>query len=52
MAKQKLFPKTSTNDDKQEPHDKFSDLASKVVSVPKAEIDKREEQWQNTRKKR
>jgi hypothetical protein len=50
MAKQRLFPK-ALEDDKREPHDKFTALASKVVTVPKSEIDKREKQWQRDRDK-
>jgi hypothetical protein len=44
MAKQRLFPKAPANT-KRTPHDKFAALASKVVTVPKAEIDSRETQW-------
>ena len=50
MAKERLFPKTHA-DDKREPHDKFSDFASKIVAVPKSEIDKREKKWQTSRVK-
>jgi hypothetical protein len=50
MAKQRLFPKAPEHD-RREPHDKFTALASKVVTVPKAEIDKREREWQHERKK-
>ena len=48
MAKDKLFP-PKTADDKRNPHDKFSDLASKIVTVPKSEIDKREAEWKRQR---
>jgi hypothetical protein len=53
MAKERLFP-PKTAVDKREPHDKFSDFALKVVTVPKSEIDEREKQWQkrNAIKKR
>lgn len=51
MAKERLFPKPSA-DDKREPHDKFSDLAAKIVTVPKSEIDKREEQWRSRRRRK
>jgi hypothetical protein len=50
MAKQRLFPK-APEDDKREPHDKFTALASKVVTVPKTEIDKREKQWRRLKSK-
>jgi hypothetical protein len=30
---------------RRDPHKKFQDLASRVVSVPKKEIDKREKDW-------
>lgn len=47
MAKQRLFPETSkAPSDDREPHEKFSDFASKIVTVPKSEIDKRERKWQ------
>jgi hypothetical protein len=49
MAKQRLFPKTSDND-KREPHDRFAELAKRVVNVPKERIDKREKQWREGRK--
>ena len=48
MAKEKLFPKAPA-DDKREPHDKFSDFAAKIVTVPKSEIDQREQAWQRQR---
>jgi hypothetical protein len=48
MAKEKLFP-TAQADDRREPHEKFSDFAAKIVTVPKSEIDKREKQWQRKR---
>ena len=51
MAKERLFPKAPA-DDQREPHDKFLDFASKIVTVPKSEIDKREKQWQRKRKQR
>lgn len=44
VAKERLFPRAPAND-RRAPHDKFSDFAQKVVSVPKSEIDKREKQW-------
>lgn len=46
MAKDKLFPKAPA-DDERAPHDKFSDFAAKIVTVPKSELDKREKQWQD-----
>lgn len=51
MAKERLFPSKAADDDTRKPHDKFSDLASQIVTVPKSEIDEREKQWQHERKK-
>jgi hypothetical protein len=44
MANQRLFPES---DDKREPQKKFDETASKVFSVPKSEIDKREKEWRD-----
>jgi hypothetical protein len=52
MAKEKLFPTKAPDDDQRDPHDKFSDLASKVVTVPKSEIDERDKQWQRNKSSR
>lgn len=49
MAKERLFP-TAPADDKREPHDKFTEFASKIVTVPKSDVDEREKEWQRTRK--
>jgi hypothetical protein len=51
MANTKLFPSPEPNapDDKREPHEKFSDLASRVVTVPKKIIDRREQHWKRQR---
>lgn len=51
MAKQKLIPKVA-DDDTREPHERFSALAAKIVTVPKSEIDKRETKWQKARRVR
>jgi hypothetical protein len=52
MAKQRLFPESPTSDkDKREPHQKFDDLAARVLSVPKSEIDQREKHWRRTKNK-
>jgi hypothetical protein len=45
MAKEKLFPSPDKAPDKREPHERFSDFAAKIVTVPKSEIDKREAKW-------
>jgi hypothetical protein len=50
MAKEKLIPKPP-DDEKTNPRERFSALAGKVFSVPKSEIDKREEQWRKERRK-
>lgn len=49
MAKQRLFPEPEG--DKRDPKKRFDETASKVFSVPKAEIDKREDVWQQKHKK-
>jgi hypothetical protein len=49
VAKEKMFPKAP--DDKREPYQRFSDLASKVLTVPKSEIDKREKEWRRKPKR-
>ena len=51
VAKEKLFPKAPA-DDRREPHQRFSDFASRIVTVPKSEIDKREKGWRKSHKKR
>lgn len=51
MAKQRLFPEKAPTD-KQEPHERFTDLATRVVNVTKAEITEREEAWRLNRKAR
>jgi hypothetical protein len=51
MAKEKLFPKTPA-DDTREPHEKFSDFATKIVTVPKSEIDEREKRWRKLKRRR
>jgi hypothetical protein len=43
-AKEKLIPKPPDTG-KTGPKGKFSEFASKIFSVPKSEIDKREQQW-------
>jgi hypothetical protein len=45
MAKQKLFPEPPNDPDTREPHERFKDLASRVVSVPKEKVDEREREW-------
>jgi hypothetical protein len=50
MAKERLFP-PQAHDETREPHDKFSDFAAKIVTVPKSEIDKREKRWQQAKAK-
>lgn len=51
MAKQRLFPEKAPTD-KQEPHERFTDLARRVVNVPKDTIDEREHRWRVTRRRR
>ena len=53
MAKQRLFPEPPkpSDEDAHTNQQRFSDLAGKVFSVPKSEIDKREKQWRRHRKR-
>jgi hypothetical protein len=53
MAKQRLFPEPqkTSDDDKTGTREQFEHVASRVFSVPKSEIDKREKQWKNRRRK-
>jgi hypothetical protein len=44
MAKEKIVPEPP-DADKTGPKGRFVEIASKVFSVPKTEIDKREQQW-------
>jgi hypothetical protein len=49
MSKQRLFPKALA-DNKREPQEQFNDIARRIFSVPKSEIDEREKQWQEQRR--
>lgn len=42
-------PEIDTSLDKH-PHERFTDLAKTVLSVPKTEIDKREAKWQKRKR--
>jgi hypothetical protein len=48
MAKGKLIPEPPDTD-KTGPKGRFAEIASKVFSVPKDEIDEREKRWHKTR---
>ena len=52
--KERLFPEPPDQQegDGRKPYERFSDLASKVLRVPKAEIDKRDEQWQRDKSRK
>jgi hypothetical protein len=50
MAKQKLIPEPPDTD-KTAPKARFVELATRVFRLPKSEIDKREQQWQDARKR-
>ena len=51
MTRKLLFPKRPlTDDDHRKPHEKFRDLTTKVMAVPKSEIDKREKKWRKKKK--
>jgi hypothetical protein len=41
VAREKLFKPKPPDDDRQEPHERFRTLATKVLSVPKREIEER-----------
>lgn len=48
--REKLFPEPERDPEvDQKPYEHFADLATKVLRVPKAEIDKREKEWQRKR---
>jgi hypothetical protein len=49
VAKEKLIPKPP-NDDKRDPQQRFNDLAAKIFTVPKSEIDEREKQWRHKKR--
>lgn len=46
MAKEKLIPPNENPDDERQPHERFTDLASKVMKVTKKEIEDRERDWE------
>lgn len=53
MANQRLFPEQHKNEpDEREPRERFNDIASKVFSTPKSDIDEREKKWQEHRSRR
>ena len=49
MAKERLFPAPEKQPDKREPHERFAEFASRIVNVPKGEIDKREKKWRKNK---
>ena len=52
MAKQRLFPEHHGKaSDTSDPRERFSDLATKVFTVPKSEIDEREKAWRKKHSK-
>jgi hypothetical protein len=53
MTKRRLFPEPpkESEDDTRPSRERFSDLSTKVFSVPKSEIDKREKEWQRMKGK-
>jgi hypothetical protein len=54
MAKQRLFPEPQkeTDDAKTGTRHNFEHLATRIFTVPKSEIDKREKQWLRDRAKK
>lgn len=51
VAREKLIPPTQdADDDTRKPHERFEDLAARLMRVPKAEVDKREREWLQGRK--
>ena len=51
VAKEKLIPEPPETDSTG-PRAKFREMAARVFSVSKADIDKREEQWRNDKKEK
>lgn len=52
MAKQRLFPEPEKESDTNVgTRQNFKNLATKIFTVPKAEIDKREQQWRKSKDK-
>ena len=50
MAKQRLFPEPEKEpDDRAGTRQNFESLATKIFTVPKSEIDKRENKWRHDR---
>lgn len=49
MPKEKIIPERPESD-RRDPNKRFEDFATKVFTVPKSEIDKREKEWERTRK--
>lgn len=50
MGRRKLIEKQPRDEnDTRTPHERFSDFAKKVLSVPKSEIDKREKAWKKAK---
>jgi hypothetical protein len=47
MAKAKVFPKAPVNEH-QDPHVKFSELAARIIKVPKTAIAERDEHWRKS----
>lgn len=52
MAKQRLFPEPITTSTSRDPNERFDQLATKVLSVSKDEIKKREKQWRKAKSRR
>lgn len=54
MTRPRLFPEptTTTTDTTGDPNQRFDALAAKVLTVSKEEIDKRETQWKQARKRK
>jgi hypothetical protein len=50
MARKKLIHEPPDTD-KAGPKARFNDIAAKVFSVPKSEVDEREKRWQQSRPK-
>ena len=51
MAKDKLISERPKSDEPN-PHKRFEEFASKIVTVPKSTIDEREKQWQTRRERK
>jgi hypothetical protein len=50
MSGDKVIPERPESD-RRDPNKRFEDFATKVLTVPKSEIDKREKKWQREKRR-